>query len=54
MRFFTFREERGWAGSQAVVGFASKELVKSLVSIDELSEIFGGYLEYESRDGEQR
>src|SRR3954454_24198043 len=53
-KFFRFREERYWGGSLPVVGFAEKELVAPLVSLDEMSAIFGGHLEYENEGGEQR
>ncbi|MDI1285541.1 MAG: hypothetical protein PSV46_14205 [Reyranella sp.] len=53
-KFFRFREQRYWKGSRPVVGFASKELVSSLFDIEEMSEIFGGYLEYEDGDGSLR
>jgi hypothetical protein len=36
------------------VGFAQKEIVKSLMSADEMSTIFGGYVEYENAGGSQQ
>jgi hypothetical protein len=53
-KFFRFQEERYWSGSLPVVGFAAKEIVASLVSLDEMGAIFGGYLEYENEGGERR
>jgi len=53
-KFFKFKETRYWAGSRPLVGFAAKYLVKSLIDTDELSELFGGYLEYENEAGDQR
>jgi hypothetical protein len=53
-KFFRFREERYWSGSQPVVGFAADETVKSLCSTEEMTEIFGGYLVYEDVDGSQK
>jgi len=52
--FFTYREEKYWKGSQPVVGFAPSEMVKSLFSLEELTAIFGGYLEYEDTGGGQK
>jgi hypothetical protein len=52
--FITFREERGWAGSQPVVGFAEKPIIEELLGKKKLSDVFEGYLEYESVDGNQR
>jgi hypothetical protein len=54
VRFLRFREERYWRGSQPVVGLAPREFVASRVSAEDLSVIFGGYVEYESADGNQR
>jgi hypothetical protein len=53
-KFFRFREERYWNGSQPVVGFAADETVKSLCSTEEMTAIFGGYLVYENVDGSQK
>jgi len=50
-KFYRFREERFWSGSQPVVGFAADETVKSLCSTEEMTAMFGGYLEYEDVDG---
>lgn len=37
-----------------MVGFTDKETVKSLFSTEEMSGLFGGYLEYENNAGSQR
>ena len=48
LKLYQFREEQGWAGSQPIVGIADKEVVRStLLSAEEMSERFGGYVEYD-------
>ena len=53
-KFVRFREDRYWDGTRPIVGFAAKEMVKSLLSTDEMATLFGGYLEYEDSAGEHR
>lgn len=47
LKFYRFREEHGWTGSQPIVGIADKDVVRSFVSADEMADLFGGYVEYE-------
>jgi hypothetical protein len=54
IRFITFREEKGWVGSQPIVGFAPKPIVEKLLGKAKLSDTFEGYLEYEQLDNGQR
>ena len=37
-----------------IVGFAAKDIVRSLIDKDEMSALFGGYLEYETQGGDER
>ncbi len=54
IKLIRFLEERYWSGSLPVVGFAAKESVEALISADEMSALFGGYLEYEDVSGSNR
>jgi hypothetical protein len=54
IKFITFREEKGWAGTQPIVGFVSKPIIERLLGKEKLSEAFEGYLEYESVENGQR
>lgn len=53
-KFITFKEEPYWPGSQPIVGFAPKLIVRTHVSSEEMCVVFGGYVEYEDfGDGER-
>jgi hypothetical protein len=54
IKLIRFLEERYWSGSLPVVGFAAKESVEALISADEMSALFGGYLEYQDVSGSNR
>jgi len=54
LKFYRFRETQGWTGSQPIVGIADKGVVREFISTDEMSDRFGGYVEYEDRSSKGR
>ena len=54
LKLHRFREERGWKGSQPIVGIAEKNAVISFVSTEAVARLFGGYIEYEHRQNATR